>query len=66
MEDGGLQSCAEDASHASRRMCFVAMILRNAYVAMNGNITSSFYELQPPSFESWIGQPEVVVDDDAL
>lgn len=38
------------------RVYFVAMLLRNAYVTMNGCNTSTFYELMPPDFEDWTSQ----------
>lgn len=35
-------------------MYFVAMILRNAYVCMNGCETSDYFDILPPEFEDWI------------
>lgn len=34
-------------------VCVCAMILRNAYVTMNGNITSTYFNYQPPTLEDW-------------
>ena len=31
----------------------IAMILRNAYVTMNGGITAEYFNLIPPTFEIW-------------
>ena len=31
-----------------------ACLLRNAYVSMNGNQTSRFFNCKPPSFEEWL------------
>ena len=36
-------------------MTVSAMILRNASVTLNGNITSSYYHYPPPSLEEWTG-----------
>lgn len=38
------------------RIYFVAMLLRNAYVTMNGCNTATFYDLLPPDFEDWVKQ----------
>ena len=35
------------------KIFLVAMLLHNSYVSMNGNITSSYFETEAPSFEDW-------------
>jgi len=40
------------------RSYFVAMLLRNAYVTLNGGNTSQFYECIPPTFEHWVTQSQ--------
>ncbi len=32
------------------------MILRNAHVCMNGNITSLVFNCMPPTFENWVNK----------
>lgn len=38
------------------KLYLTAMILRNAYVTMNGCQTSTFFRLLPPSFFDWVAQ----------
>lgn len=40
------------------RIYFAAMLLRNAYVTMNGCNTATFYECMPPTFEHWVSQSQ--------
>jgi hypothetical protein len=35
------------------KMYFVAMLLRNAHVTMNGGNTSHYFDLLPPTLEDW-------------
>jgi nuclease HARBI1 len=36
-----------------KNIYLTAMILRNAYVTMNGGTTSEYFNLIPPTFETW-------------
>ena len=38
-----------------KNIYLTAMILRNAYVTMNGGTTSEYFNLIPPTFEIWCG-----------
>ena len=38
------------------KIILVCMLLRNAYVAMNGSQTCEYFICEPPSFEHWISQ----------
>jgi hypothetical protein len=37
-------------------MYLLAMLLRNAYVTMNGSQTSKYFSIEPPSFSEWVAQ----------
>jgi len=39
-----------------KKTYFVAMLLRNAHVTMNGCNTSKTYKLNPPTFQTWVRQ----------
>lgn len=39
-----------------KNIYLTAMILRNAYVTMNGGITAEYFNLIPPTFEIWTSQ----------
>lgn len=44
------------------QMVNAAIILRNAHVTMNGNITGEYFQCNPPTFESWTSRgplPEI-------
>jgi hypothetical protein len=36
------------------KIYLTALILRNAHCTMNGNLTSSYFEFMPPTFETWV------------
>jgi hypothetical protein len=38
------------------KIVFVCMLLRNAHTTMNGNQTSIYFRMDPPSFEEWVAQ----------
>ena len=38
------------------KMCICAMLLRNAFVAMNANNTAEYFAREPPTFEEWVGE----------
>ena len=38
-----------------KNIYLTAMILRNAYVTMNGGTTAEYFNIIPPSFETWCG-----------
>ena len=38
------------------KIMFVCMLLRNAYVTMNGSQVSEYLISLPPSFEHWVSQ----------
>jgi hypothetical protein len=37
-------------------MYLIAMLLRNAYTTMHGSNTCEYFNLLPPTFESWVSQ----------
>ena len=37
-------------------MFFVSMLLRNAHVCMNGSQFTTYFNLHPPTFETWVSQ----------
>ena len=50
------KKCLKMRKMPVKDMYLCAMILRNAHVTMNGNVTSETMDILPPKFEDWVAQ----------
>ena len=53
MVDGRLQKVLKMQLMPVKNIYLTAMILRNAHVTMNGGVTAEYFNLVPPTFETW-------------